>query len=329
MWVPQMSEEAREPAMGALSTRHRLATKRKSTNEMDTVATKRLRTSEDTVKFVKWLVNEYITDEHIWMKKNLTSYIIHNIGTEERLRSKRALTIARKYISATSCPIKFFNFLNAECVFRIIDSNPVYQILRCHGLVPRTFGTLLWNFLSGEKNALWLIGGADSGILEISNALAQCIPMTEILSGRVSNEDLAECENKIMLWWKDFQPISLRSDAVRSIITGTVTKLKIKSSVKTIKQTSVLICTQKNIFSEATENPEKEHIKAKTWKLNLARPIPRRLNSVCALDMKEFMMWLATIGIDDDCSQLLCETFDVTAMLTGRPYVPASNNEFQ
>lgn len=264
-------------------------------------------------KLITWLIDHGITDDQKWILEDFDSYIVHNATQVKRTKARRALSIVRRYMCVRETSLRYI-LHDDNCVARDISENTIYKILEYQNLNPNIVATILWMFLSakrGKKNCLWLSGKADSGIIEFANSLVSCVPLYGILMGHFTMDDLSECIDKMLILWRDFPTIALRSLIVRSILTGTIVKLKIKNVSRVINKTPVIICSDKQLIPNFDHDPEMEHIRSKMWKIHFPKTIPRYLNSVCTLDVKEYVQWIFTIGVNDNTVNQLNDVFEI------------------
>lgn len=265
-------------------------------------------------KMVAKLIEHGIVNENSWVAENFESYLEIQSNPAKRTRARRAICIARRYMGTRESPLRYVLRGEGAAAARDICDNPVYRAIRAHNLNPRVVAGVVWAFLrsrTAPKNCLWLYGDADTGALDLANALIACVPLTGVLVSTPSHEDLAACVDKMLIWWRDPPEDALSSDTCRSLLTGMLIKIRVREVTKSLRKTPVLVTTGKNLVRTEDGDPNSVHLRSKMWKVCLAGAIPPNLLGIRPRDMREFLQWLETIEMGETVSMNLYHSFEI------------------
>lgn len=265
-------------------------------------------------KMVAKLIDCGIVNENSWVNEDFESYLEVQSNPSKRTRARKAICIARRYMGTRESPLRYVIRGNGATVTRDICDNPVYRMIRAHNLNPRVVAGVIWAFLRSRKapkNCLWLCGDADTGALDLANALVSCVPLTGVLVGKPSQEDLAACVDKMLIWWRDPPEDALDSDTCRSLLTGMLIKIRVREVTKSLRKTPVLVTTGKNLVRTEDSDPNSIHLMSKMWKVCLAGTMPSNILGLRPRDMTELLQWLETIEMGETVSMNLYHSFEI------------------
>lgn len=260
------------------------------------------------------LIEYGIVNENTWCLEEFDSYLEMQSDPVKRTRARKAISVARRYLGTRESPLRYVIRGTGAAVARDICDNPTYRLIRAHNLNPRVVAGVLWAFLRSRhtpKNCLWLCGEADTGALDLANALITCVPLTGILVGTPSQEDLSACVDKLLIWWRDPPEDALTSDTCRSLLTGMLLKVRAKEVTKSLRKTPVLVTTGRELVQTEDGSPNAAHLRSKMWKVCLARTVPPNMLGLRPRDIREFLQWLEMIEIGETASMNLYHSFEI------------------
>lgn len=271
-------------------------------------------TIEKLHKMVATLIDCGIVNENTWVLEDFESYLDIQSDPVKRSRARKAISVARRYMATKESPLRYLLRGDGTAAARDICDNPVYRMIRAHNLNPRVVAGVIWAFLRSRiapKNCLWLSGDADTGALDLANALVTCIPLTGVLVGRPSPEDLAACVDKMLIWWRDPPEDVLSSDTYRSLLTGMLIKVRVREITKSLKKTPILVTTGRILVRTEDITPSAIHFMSKTWKVCFGGTVSANMLGLRPNDMKEFLQWLEMVAIGETASMNLYHSFEI------------------
>lgn len=266
------------------------------------------------LKMVANLIECGIVNENTWVMEDFEAYLEVQSDTMKRIWAQKAISMARRYIGTRESPLRYVLRDNGTAAARDICDNPVYRMIRLHNLNPRMVAGVMWAFLRSRvapKNCLWLHGDADTGTLDLANALVTCVPLTGVLVGNPTPEDLAACVDKILIWWRDPPENVLDSDTYRSLLTGMLLKVRIRQVTKSLRKTPVLITTGKTLVRAEDNDPNSVHLRSKMWKVCLGGTVPTNMLGLRSRDMREFLQWLEMLEMGEATNVSLYYSFEI------------------
>lgn len=269
---------------------------------------------EKLPKMVAKLIDCGIVNENSWVMEDFESYLDVHSDPVKRMRARKAISIARRYLGTRESPLRYLLRGNGTGAPRDISDNLVYRMIRLHNLNPRVVAAVMWAFLrsrTAPKNCLWLCGDADTGALDLANSLVACVPLTGVLVGRPSQEDLAACVDKMMIWWRDPPEDLLQSDTYWSLLTGTLLKIRVREVTKSLKKTPVLVTTERAFVRTEDQNPKSIYLMSKMWKVCLAGTVPTNMLGLRPRDMREYIQWLEMIEMSESVNMNLYHSFEI------------------
>lgn len=265
-------------------------------------------------KMVANLIECGIVNENTWCAKDFESYLEIQSDPAKRVRAQKAISVARRYLGILESPLRYVIRGDETATARDICDNPVYRLVRAHNLNPRVVAGVFWAFLrsrSTPKNCLWLCGEADTGVLDLANAIITCVPLTGVLVGTPTQEDLAACVDKMLIWWRDPPENVLNSDTYRSLMTGMLIKIRAREVTKSLRKTPVLVTTARGLVQTESGDPHSVHLRSKMWKVCLAGNVPSNLLGLRSRDMREFLQWLEMIELGETVTINLYHSFEI------------------
>lgn len=265
-------------------------------------------------KMVAKLIECGIVNENSWVTEDFESYLEIQSNSAKRTRARRAICIARRYMGTRESPLRYVLRGNGTAIARDICDNPVYRMIRVHNLNPRVVAAVMWAFLrsrTAPKNCLWLCGDADAGTLDLANALVACVPLVGVLVGKPSQEDLASCVDKMLIWWRDPPEDVVQLDTHRSLLTGMLIKIRVREITKSLRKTPVLVTTGTTLVRTEDDSPDSVYLRSKMWKVCFAGTVPPNTLGLRPGDMREFLQWLETIEMGETVSMNLYHSFEI------------------
>ncbi|AAF99226.1 pr127 [rat cytomegalovirus strain Maastricht] len=303
---PSKSRSGRSPDVGEGHGNHR-----SSSSSLD----RRCESPVDKLpKMVATLIEYGIVNENTWCLEEFESYLEVQSDPVKRARARKAISVARRYLGTRESPLRYVIKGDGTTVARDICDNPTYRLIRTHNLNPRVVAGVLWAFLRSRhtpKNCLWLYGEADTGALDLANAIMACVPLTGILVGTPTQEDLAACVDKLLIWWRDPPENVLVSDTYRSLLAGMLLKVRAKEVTKSLRKTPVLVTTGRELVRTEDGSPNAVHLKSKMWKVCLAGTVSQDMLGLRSRDVREFLQWLEMIEMGETASMNLYHSFEI------------------
>lgn len=248
-------------------------------------------------KIVSWFVDVGIVSEEQWIATDFSSYVTEMTTPAKRLKAKRALSVAKKYIS---CNKNAFDYLTGVRFCDVTDTiavNSVFQLFAYQGFDPMEAGYILMcclKTLYRQGNVVWFSGGESSGQTELVSEILTAVPLTGVLIGRVSPSHLRDCTEKLVIWWRDAKIDAESDERLKSLLEGSRIRVHMRRTIfRDIYRTPVIITT------DADNGVDVTVLTKRVWRFNFSKSLPRTFHRITTSDIRDFMTWIVCTAVTE------------------------------
>lgn len=250
---------------------------------------------------VERLVELGITNEKQWAQKDPASYVETMRTSILEKRARRAIRVAKQYITSTKNALDYVLCSSFE-ESDDITTNPVFSMLIRQGFDPREVGSIMLLWLGSRLNrynTLWFHGSIATCNDLFIDAVMKNIPMYAVMSGALAQRDFWRCADTMAIWWKDAKPSKRCREVLSCILNGVSVSVTTCDRAVNISTTPCIVTCGES-FLDACESQE-EHDKMCAGTVRL--PFTKECGFYTApMHVSKFLSWCKPLleagGID-------------------------------
>lgn len=257
--------------------------------------------SADTFKhLVERLVSMGVTTEYEWALKDHTYYGDEmSVNFPDRL-ARKAMLAAKSYILANRSVFNYITGCGPQPTRQIYD-NPVTKYFIHHGFDPVQLGSiiLLWSTGCCKQTTLWFCGTEKTGTEALVAAMLDNVPLSGILSGRLSQSAIGNCFQKLLLWWRITKDSHKNKQIFSFLVKGSHFDVPHGRNFVTVKKTALILTGKEDMFNSCYSSVEAAELSSRVIKVPLEREVEINITPP---DVARFLSWVASVTSEETWS---------------------------